>query len=394
MGRRALIWMVAAAGLGVSFAAGFEIHQQSAVSPSSQPEPPSRLARVPLRDEVLGELERFYYRTLPPGVSGAPDVPTMIAGLDDPYTEYLSPADFHELQRSEAGSYSGVGVALTSGRRGLVVTASLPGLPAQRAGIQPGDVITTIDGTSLASLPYGRAVELIHGTAGSRVELTLIRAGSDELVHLTLERRPIQVPIVSVRSIRGRDGQRVEYVRLPGFPQNAAEVVRKLAQLARDRGAAGLVLDLRGNVGGLVSEAVGVAGVFVDRGVVVTTAGLHEPEQVFSAEDDAVRGLPVVVLVDGATASAAEVVAGALQRQHCALVVGSRTYGKGSVQAVHQLSNGGALKLTVATFRLAGGSPVDGRGIRPDVRARDREQTARDEVLDAALAELLGPTAR
>jgi carboxyl-terminal processing protease len=194
----------------------------------------------------------------------------------------------------------------------------------------------------------------------------------------------VHLPVVFTRELNAFGGH-YEYVKLPGFVHGAAARVRSVAVQASREHRDGLVLDLRGDAGGLLDEAVGVADVFQGRGVVVSTHGLHEPQHVYVANDDAVRHLPLVVLVDGATASAAEVVAGSLQRAGRAVVVGTRSYGKGTVQAVRPLAGGGALKLTVAVFSLAGGEQVNRRGIRPDVRARDLPGSPSDEALATAL---------
>jgi carboxyl-terminal processing protease len=189
------------------------------------------------------------------------------------------------------------------------------------------------------------------------------------------------------RSIRYH-GREYSYLRLPGFVAGVAERIREVAERASSDHRAGLILDLRGNMGGLLDEAVNVADVFQGSGVVVALHGLHEPRHVYSADDKAVADLPVAVLVDSSTASAAEVVAGALQRAHRAVVVGTRSFGKGTVQAVQPLQGGGALKLTVAVFSLAGGERVNRRGIIPDVRVVNRPFTRVDEVLRRALGVL------
>ena len=307
----------------------------------------------------------------------------MLGALDDPYTEYLPPDAYRQLVSSEQSSYAGIGAALAPTRHGLLVTATLPRLPAAGAGVREGDVITSIDGGAVAGLPYPEAVERLHGQAGTTVRLGILRNGAQPIT-LTVTRHSVRLPIVFDRELNAAGGH-YEYVKLPGFVHGAADRIRQVATLASRRHRDGLILDLRGDAGGLLGEAVSVADVFQGRGVVVSTHGLHEPQHVYVADDRAVRHLPLVVLVNGATASAAEVVAGSLQRAGRAIVVGTRSYGKGTVQAVRPLAAGGALKLTVAVFSLAGGQPVNRRGIRPDVRARDISGTTNDEALAVAL---------
>ena len=382
MGRRALIWLMAAVAMGVGFAAGFELHSRSVAEHTAERSADQR----PLRAQVLAELDTHYYRTLPARVRRATTLRGVLRALDDPYTTYLSPAEHRDLLESQAGGYAGVGLALERDRSGLVVRVSLPGMPAHRAGILPGDVIVTVDDTALSDLPYMDAVGMLHGAPGTPVQLEVRRPGREEPMRLTLERQPVTLSRVEARTIS--DGShKVMVITVPAFTEHTAQQVRTAVRRAADRGVDGIVLDLRGNLGGLLSEAVGVVRVFLGQGVIAETGGAHEPEQLLVADGSAIRAAPLVVLIDGTTASAAEVVAGALQleRVQRARVVGTRSFGKGTVQAVHPLPSGGALKLTVATFRLAGGRPVDGHGIDPDVVASDRIATDQDEALQAAL---------
>lgn len=377
-GHRLLLLAVAAAALFASFAVGFELRTHSLAAPAPPPPPPR------LRTQVLADLESYYYRTLPRAAYRARTVAAMLRALGDPYTRYLPPNAYRELRRAESGTYPAVGLALLRERRGLRVTASIPGLPGNQAGIRPGDVITTIDGTSLASLSYRRALDLIGGRAGSAMHLKIVRSGHAPM-QLTLVRRPIVLPYVSSRVIRFQK-LRVCVIRLVSFPATAGAQVREIAERASRRHES-VILDLRGNPGGLLSQAVAVVRVFAGSGVVVTTHGLHEPAREFVADDTAVGRLRLAVLINGGTASAAEVVTGALRVDAGAIVVGRRSYGKGTVQAIEPLPAGGALKLTVARFTLPGGLVVEGRGILPDIPVQARSGPT-DRVLRAALLAL------
>jgi carboxyl-terminal processing protease len=377
-GHRPLALAVLVTALLAAFAVGFELRAHALSEPVAAPR------KAPLRTQVLADLEAYYFQALPRAAYRGRTVAAVVRALHDPYTRYLPPAAYRQLRSAESGTYTGVGLALERERRGLLVTASIAGLPGRAAGIQPGDVITTIDGTSLASLSYRRALDLIGGRVGQAVHLRIIRGGRPP-VTLTLVRRPIDLPYVSSRVIDYR-GMRTCVIRLLSFPATAAAQVRQIAARAVRRHEA-VILDLRGNPGGLLSQAVAVVRVFAQRGVVVTTQGLHEPAREFVADGTAVGKLRVAVLINAGTASAAEVVTGALRADAGAIVVGRRSYGKGTVQAIEPLAGGGALKLTVARFTLPGGLVVEGRGIRPDIPVAARYGPT-DRILDAALRAL------
>ncbi|HEY3766437.1 MAG TPA: S41 family peptidase [Gaiellales bacterium] len=372
---RLLVLAIATTSLLAAFAVGFELRTHALSEPVAAPRP------APLRTQVLDDLEAYYYRELPPTAYRAHTVAGMVHALGDPYTRYLPPAAYDQLRGAESGTYKGVGLALLRERGGLLVTASIAGLPGRAAGIRPGDVITTINGASLASLSYRRALDLIGGPVGQPVHLKVIR-GRRPPRSLTLVRRSIALPYVSSRVVPYK-GMHVCVIRLLSFPATAAAQVRQIAARAVRRHEA-VILDLRGNPGGLLSQAVGVVRVFASSGVVVTTHGLHEPKRHFVANDTAVGKLRIAVLINGLTASAAEVVTGALRADAGAIVVGRRSYGKGTVQAIEPLAGGGALKLTVARFTLPGGVAVEHSGIRPDVYVPARYGPT-DRVLQAAL---------
>jgi carboxyl-terminal processing protease len=248
-------------------------------------------------------------------------------------------------------------------------------------------VIVSINGRALRGLSYPHAVLLMHGDPGTSVRLAVRRQGVSHPLLLTLVRQPVEMRAVTSKVLKF-EGHRYLYLRVPGFVDRTAEAVRRTVQQAHKQGIDRVVLDLRGNLGGLLSQAVAVSQVFVKSGVIVETSGRGGHTAIYSANQTSVPGLKVAVLVDGITASAAEVVAGSVQRAHAGVIVGTRTYGKGTVQSVWPLPGGGALKATVAIFRLAGGVQVNGRGVRPDVVSADRPTTPADETLEAALATL------
>ena len=356
--RRTILFFGASVAIASSFAVGFEARSHY----SSAPAPPAP-APIGLRQQVLADLRDHYVTSLPRAALSAHSVAGVLRALGDPYTRYLTQFEYLELRESEAGSYGGLGLSLARAQRGLVVLASQPGLPGRIAGIRAGDIITTINGSSLASLPYRMTVRLIAGAPGSRVRLGVSRGGGALPRQLMLVRSAVTSPAATTRRVAFR-GSHFRYVRLVDFETRTAARVRQLAAQAVKEHDRGLVLDLRGNPGGLLTEAVGVVRVFVDSGAILTTVGRHEPRQQFTANHTAVGALRVAVLIDGETASAAEVVAGAL-RAHGAIVIGQHSYGKGTVQSVLPLPGGGALKLTVARFMLPGGVVVEGRGVRP-----------------------------
>jgi carboxyl-terminal processing protease len=280
-------------------------------------------------------------------------------------------------------------------RDGLRIETVYPGSPAERAGIKPGDVVTDADGRKLAGLSEAAATAIIKGRAGTTVTLR-IRRGKRTLTK-RVTRAKISIPVVRSK-IANAGGKRAAYVALSTFGPRTAhvEVAAALRRLIR-RKAKGVVLDLRNNGGGLVSEAQQVASMFLEDGTIVTTRGRAVKEQTLRALGHPIAdNLPTVVLVDRGTASASEIVAGALQDRKRATLVGTRTFGKGVFQEVMPLDNGGALDLTVGQYflpsgrNLGGAGTKPGSGIKPDVAAVDDPKTARDEALDKALAVLAG----
>lgn len=331
--------------------------------------------------EVRQELSENYYRALGADVLAKRTIPELLEALGDPNTQYLSAAEYTSLKNRTARSYSGVGLTVEPSRAGLVVTSAVRG-PARHAGVRPGDIIVRIEGRPAGRLTFDQSLNLIKGEKGTVVHLT-VRRKSGRL-SFTVVRSDVAVPSLSARLV-SYDGAKLGYLRLLSFPDSSAQRVHDATKELVDRGAKGVILDLRDNPGGLLTEAVRTTSVFLDKGVVCTVSGLHQDETVYEVSGGAdFPALPVIVLVNGGSASAAEIVAAALADNKRAEVVGKRTYGKASVQSIRPLAAGRALKLTTATYLTPSGADLAGHGIRPEVRATDDPLTRRDEMLRAA----------
>jgi carboxyl-terminal processing protease len=337
--------------------------------------------------EVREALSARYYQPLPADLLQLGSVHAMLSALHDPYTAYLTPLSYKLVEHDTAANYSGIGVEVLPTERGLVVVSVEHG-PAARAGVHSGDVIVDIGGRSVVGLDAAVALNRVVSAPGGRISLVLQRQGS--VLHLDVHRG-----LVSAQTVQGRivlyAGARWGVVRLTNFRAGAARLVRQQVKLLTRKGARGLVLDLRGDPGGLLSQAVAVSSVFLDGGPVVSLAGAHFVHEEFRATRGHVTKLPLVVLVDRYTASSAEIVAAALEQRGRALVVGERTFGKGVVQAVDPLDNGAALVITVASYFTPDGESISHVGVTPELRAVDDPATPQDEALLAALRTLARP---
>jgi carboxyl-terminal processing protease len=284
---------------------------------------------------------------------------------DDPYALYYSPKGFRSFQRFTSGKFSGIGVWLKPKGGHIEIVSVLPGTPAQETGIQRGDVILEVDDEKVVARRADDAVNLIKGPAGSDVNLLIERSG--ERLSFNITRAEIEFPNLRASL---RDGG-LGHVRLLTFGRRAGKQVRAEVEGLLDKGAEGIILDLRDNGGGLFSEAIEVASVFIEDGEIVTYRD-KDDDLVYEAEGDAFEKIPLVVLVNEGTASSSEIVAGALQDRDRAVLVGMTTYGKGSVQEVVPLSDASAVKVTTAAYLTPGGRNLSGKGIDPDVKVEGK----------------------
>jgi carboxyl-terminal processing protease len=342
-----------------------------------------------LRAEVLDTIENNFYRPVDEGKLEDASLKGVVDSLDDRFSHYLTPKEASTFHDTVSGEFEGVGMNVEDDKRGLRVLRVFDGSPAKRAGIQAEDLIVSVNGRSIAGVNSEVATARIKGPEGTSVTLGVIKPGGGERRNVRVERERIEIPVARGRLVT-RNGHKVGVVELAGFSSGAHAFVRREVDRLLKKGAEGIVLDLRGNGGGLLTEGVLVASIFIEDGKIVSVRGRHRPNRTEDAIGDAIpSSVPVVVLVDRGSASASEIVTGALRDRKRATVVGTRTYGKGLVQEVIDLSNGGVLDLTVANYYLPGGRTITRKGIQPQVKASDNPKTQRDEALPVALDTVL-----
>lgn len=351
-------------------------------------------AQLPLDDlrtfaEVLDRIKSAYVEPVDDKTLLENAIRGMLSNLD-PHSAYLDPQAFQELQESTSGEFGGLGIEVGMEDGFIRVVSPIDDTPASRAGIEAGDLIVRIDGQPTKGMSMQEAVDMMRGKPGSKVELTIVREGGQPF-DVTLTRAVIKVQ--SVRTEMLEDGY--GYLRITQFQVNTgAEVGKALASLRKDNKAPlkGLVMDLRNNPGGVLQAAVEVADHFMTKGLIVYTQGrIANSELRFSADPaDASQGVPLVVLINGGSASAAEIVAGALQDSRRAVVMGTDSFGKGSVQTVLPLNNDRALKLTTALYYTPNGRSIQAQGIVPDIEVQRARLTREDEMAGVKEADLAG----
>jgi carboxyl-terminal processing protease len=370
--------------------------------PSDLPQPLRDLfvdETTTLSGEAAEIIQDRYYREVPSDELRNGSIAGMVDALrrrhrEDRFSHYLNPRQAQLLDEETEGRFTGVGLSVNEVKRGLRVVEVFKRSPAARAGIKVDDLIVSVNGRSIAGASSDLSTAKIKGPAGTEVTLGVLRPSSGKTRRLTIERAEISTPVVE-SSLRQVGGERLGYVRLTGFSEGAHGPLRGAVARLERHGAQGIVLDLRGNPGGLLTEAVLTSSVFLPKGEkVVSTDSRSEGSRVYRAAGDPVPRRPMVVLIDRGTASAAEILASALADHGLATVVGTRSFGKGLFQNVLGLSNGGELDLTVGEFFTADGISLAPRGIQPDVRAKDNPRTKVDEGLRRALRVLAGKVGR
>src|SRR5579864_3145406 len=376
---RTLIALAAGAifGFSAAFTSGVFAERpsetaQAAGNPSSLPWQEARLFA-----EVYERIKREYVDDVDDHTLMDKAIRGMVAALD-PHSAFLDSEEFEEIRLSTMGSYPGVGIEVVAEDSAVKILRPIEGSPADQAGLMPGDQIVRIDDADIGADLAG-AISRMRGASGSIVKLTILRPTTGQTLDFSLRRAKVEVHSVAQQTLEPGYG----YLRITGFSETTADDVNHaVARLKRDnpQGLKGLVLDLRNNPGGVLEAGVAVADAFLNSGVIVTADG-RTPDARFRMDatpGDLIDGAPLVVLVNGGSASASEIVAGALKDHGRAELIGHRTYGKGSVQTVMPLTHGGAVKLTTSRYFTPSGASIHGKGIIPDIVAEGAEEAPAD----------------
>jgi len=321
--------------------------------------------------EIFGRIKANYVEPVADKVLLENAIRGMVSGLD-PHSSYLDSDEFKDLQVGTKGEFGGLGIEVGMEDGFVKVISPIDDTPAQRAGILSGDLIVRLDDTPVKGLTLNDAVKLMRGKPGSKITLTIVREGEEKPLKFEVVRAVIKVASVKRRLLEGEFG----YIRISQFQSHTTDdlmkAVKKLKSEAKG-GLKGLILDLRNNPGGVLNTAVSVSDAFLTKGLIVYTKGRDDESQLQfeAAPDDVLNGAPIVVLVNEGSASASEIVAGALQDHHRAVIMGRQTFGKGSVQTIIPIDQNAAVKLTTARYYTPSGRSIQAEGIKPDIELEE-----------------------
>ncbi len=312
----------------------------------------------------------------------------MLTLLDDRHSEYFTVEEYEKITESFSGTMSGIGIIVTQEEdNSIVVVKPLPGTPAGNAGIREGDIIKEVDGVDISDMVLENVVAMIKGKEGTSVDITFYRPGDDETFAVTLVRARFYVPNVFAEMVEDN----IALIQYIGFQDGGADLLDSELSALIDQGAEGLIFDLRNNLGGTLDDAVEVCDLFLDEGAIVTVRGRSDNDErvdEYFAREGKYTGIPIIVLINGFSASASELAAGALRDNDRALLVGETSFGKGTVQVIHELSDGSGLKFTTARYFLPSGVSIDGVGVIPDIDIELMPEDTEDLQLEKAIEEI------
>ena len=367
--------------LGLALGAGMTIYS----SVFAGNEKSAAASPLPLEDlraftEVFGRVKSDYVESVEDKELLEHAIKGMLSGLD-PHSSYLNAEEFKEMRIGTDGKFGGLGIEVSMENGFVKVISPIDDTPAERAGIKAGDVIVRLDDTPVKGMTLNEAVKIMRGEPGTDILLTVVREGAEGPLKITITR-----DIIRIKSVRGRTlDPGYGYIRISQFQSATGTSMRKqLSELKKENGGElkGLVLDLRNNPGGVLNASVSVADAFVSKGKIVYTEGrVKDSLLTFNASpNDLLKGAPIVVLVNGGSASASEIVAGALQDHHRAIIMGTKTFGKGSVQTIMPMNNGAALKITTARYFTPSGRSIQAEGIEPDIEVEQLELSKKGDA--------------
>ena len=349
--------------------------------------------KIDLFGEVLEKINEEYVEDINQSESMDSAINGLLQSLD-PYSAYLSPDNFEEMQTETSGEFGGLGIEVSMEAGVVKVITPLDDTPASRAGLKAGDYIVKINDVQVQGKTLSEAVEIMRGPVGSDIEITVRRRGVKKALQFTLTREIIEIQSVKSDLLDNNIG----YLRLTSFNENSAQQIKKrINELDKDKKTKAFILDLRNNPGGLLSQAIKITDYFLDNGEIVSTKSrkASENRKWFARDGDLTDGKPLVVLINYGSASASEIVAGALKDHKRAIILGENSYGKGSVQSIIPLRNDGAIRLTIAKYYLPSGTSISEVGVTPDIEISEdgdefKIKTETDNQLNYAIKLLNG----
>ena len=318
----------------------------------------------------------------------------MVAAVGDPYTVFLKPPDNEKLSQDLSGQFEGIGAELVMQNQQIVVISPIAGSPAEKAGLRAKDIIAEINGESTGEMSLNQAVDKIRGAAGTQVKLKVIRTNISDLLEFNITREKITVASVTY-SVVDQGGKKIAILKLSQFGDDTLDLAKKYVVQMKSDQISGIILDLRNNPGGYLDSSISVSNLFLakNKTVVIEVDKKGERREFKTTDNPAVESTPMVILVNGGSASAAEIVTGAMKDNNRAKIIGEKTFGKGSVQAIEPLFGKSALKVTIAKWLTPSGTEINGKGIVPDIEIKEtaqEEKSGVDSQLEKAKTEILG----
>jgi len=333
--------------------------------------------KIDLFSEVLQKVEDEYVDEINQADVMESAINGVLQSLD-PYSAYMSPELFNNMQSDTKGEFGGLGIEIGMEAGVVKVIAPIAGTPADRAGIKSGDYIVKIAETQVQGKSLMEAVKLMRGPIGTNLKLTIRRRGTKKSLEFNIKREMIEVKSVDIKIVG--EEKNIGYLRLKSFNENSdKQLFKRIKDLEKNEKPVGYILDLRNNPGGLLTQAISITDFFLDDGEIVSTKGrrISESRKFFARKGDGIKGKPIIVIINNGSASASEIVAGALKDHKRAIVLGENTFGKGSVQSIIPLENGGGMRLTVSKYYLPSGESISEIGVSPDILVEEKGENFR-----------------